>query len=146
MSTDLNELREKIVKHAGLTFNEPLYPNGVSYILYQFGLGNPLDSVAVQTSFDDLCGCICDLNSIYNWTGVGPNPKAEIDRHVAYAINLIVLEGWEAYLPRQQQEYAPVIRAGLERTMIAWDAILCGDIEDINEHVMLEFAALQLRH
>lgn len=146
----IEEIRAKLYHHANLpSDSEP--GNSLCFLLSrQKREAKPVDMASLAASFREVFGCLEELNRAWN----GPTPSKttgdrilnHLERRIVYSANAIISDA-VAYalqcvgkpnLPTTEIRVAVQVAYALS---CAWDEVLAGDIDDLQEAVMLQSEA-----
>lgn len=102
----------------------------------------------LQNLFEDMMDCLVAVNHVLNTENPSETIEGKFDalqRPLVSYVSSILLSAWGDYYRWSRNHTYPdsfreQFAAMLLQLGMAWDAVLAGDIDDIREHVELEYA------
>src|ERR1700722_13899251 len=142
-STAVRRLRN----HANLPEFQSSSPKEESfgYLLWQAGRKN--EPINFDIIYKDIISCLETVNLTLNTNTPSKSIKGKtplIDREISYAISgILAIGSSEYYRLTIQKKFPDIYRSELAsilvRIAIAWDLVLAGDIDEIENEVETEF-------
>ena len=124
-------------------------PEGESFLFALWEADRGTRMPEIRPLFENILACLEAINLELN--GKQPSTVIEgkavaVTRSLAADMSAILSEGWSYFiLWESKQRFSEIFRSELAAILlqlgIAWDAILAGDIDDIQQQVESEFMA-----
>jgi len=103
----------------------------------------------LRKNFEDLLRCFNELNRVFNTadpSGSIEGKKEDFPRGLVADVSAIILEGWEYHCAWTQRGiFSDSFRLELAQMLlqigISWQAVLAGDIDNLEDHVEAEYRA-----
>ena len=147
MNMDYKTAFERLLNHANLPFGLARAPDDESYLYHLWHAGHEkIFSSSIAEAYDNIIICLEVINEELN----GPMPSesteqkvSEIDRTLAYAMQVIIIGGWRYYIEwNKNQIFGQSVLNEVAHFNWgigwAWEGVLAGDVDSIQEHVTME--------
>ena len=143
-----DEALHLLLNHASLANDLP-EERCLSVLLYWLRANK--GDLGIDAALREVIECLkvvnCELNGRTPSDVVWADKARLLSRELVYAVSSLILDSVDQ-LERMRQSSNELdrrpIRNALAELAIAWDAVLAGDIDDLEEHVRLEKLALGL--
>jgi hypothetical protein len=139
---DYSEALQRLKNHASA-------PEGASFTLALYQAHRHATVPQLSSSFEDILSCFEAVNQALNGRHPSKTVRGKMEtlpRSLVANVSSILSEGCSYHLRWVSSEkFTDTVRAELASMLVqialAWDAILAGDIDNLQEHVQAEFSA-----